>query len=376
MRIRKKRVVVIGAGIAGLATARALLADGHEVEVYEAAPELRATGGSVTLWPGATGILRELGVDPAARGSRLSAMESYTTRGRRLFTVDLADIERRLGRPSVHIVRRDLVELLAEGVPITYGAEVAAVDPDRAEATLADGRTIGGDVLVGADGRRSVVRGALWEQDPARLSGWVTWQGFVSEPDSGVIRMATGRQGLFSLAPAGGDRLLWWFDTRAAPGSRLWEDEPDPVAALRERFGSWRAGPLQWLWPQLGDAQFFPHYRHAVPEVWGRGAVTLAGDSAHTMPPALAQGANQGIEDAWALRGSLEDLRAYERGRAKVVRRPAVLAGFEMTSRPQPPMPSALVTGLFARLLRAFSGYLLTTPEQRRILGNVPESRI
>ncbi|MEU7892768.1 NAD(P)/FAD-dependent oxidoreductase [Nonomuraea sp. NPDC049152] len=356
------RVVVIGAGVAGLALARAL--HGHEVEIYEEAPSLRTAGGSVTLWPGAVGILGELGLDPGGVGEELARLGSWSCDGRRLYTVDVASIGR-----AVHLARRELVELLAEGVRVTYGAPVVAADPDKPEVRLADGCVVRGDVLVGADGRRSVVRHALWGADPAEPGGWVTWQGFARLP----IRegyMITGREGFCGLLHAGGGRVLWWFDVRSGPGRPLWGDEPDPVGRLKELFGGW-AEPVPSVLAAIREPDFFPHHRHKVPAVWGRGPTTLAGDSAHTMPPTMAQGANQALEDAWALARALggggpvpERLRAYERARAKVVRRPAMLARTEMTNSHQPwfrLLPDRLMTQAFAAMLRWSGSYPITS---------------
>ncbi|WP_084965434.1 FAD-dependent oxidoreductase [Thermoactinospora rubra] len=355
MSVRKAGVLVAGAGIAGLAVARAL--PGRDVRVFEEAPEPRTSGGSVTLWPAGVAILRELGVDPAASGRRLTAMSSYGARGRKLFRIDLRRAERAYGHPSVHVARSELIEQLTDGLRVEYGAAVSAVEPDRARLRLADGRAVDGDVLVGADGRRSVVRDAVWGDDPARLSGWVTWQGYVEGADGEEVTLIVGPEGLCGLAPAGRDRLLWWFDVRSAPGEPLWAGDPDPVGAIRERFAGY-AGPVPGVLAALEEAEFFPHYRHAVPGVWGRGPTTLAGDAAHSMPPAMAQGANQALEDAWALARSLEDLRSYERARARVVRRPARLAATELTGRLRLPAPDALVTGCYVRWLRYASSYL------------------
>ncbi|SFS46774.1 FAD binding domain-containing protein [Saccharopolyspora flava] len=76
------------------------------------------------------------------------------------------------------------------------------------------------------------------------------------------------------------------------------------------------------------DLGFFPHIRHKVPQVWGGARSTLLGDAVHAMPPAVAQAANQTLEDAWLLTQYLADgesgladrLRAYE-----FERRPRVL---------------------------------------------------
>ncbi|GAA4077748.1 FAD-dependent oxidoreductase [Nonomuraea soli] len=381
MGIKTKRVVVIGAGVAGLATARALRSEGHHVEVFEEAPEPRATGGSISIWPGASTILERLGVDPGRKGSRLREMQTLSPRGPRRAGVDLAVAERRLGAPSWHIARQDLVELLAEDVEVTYGATIASADPDRAQVRLADGTTVGGDVLVGADGRRSVVRRALRDEDPARPSGWVTWQGYLQgEPrwrfldgvagpkvrgrlGEGVqhtVTMMVGRAGLFGLAPAGSGRLLWWFDVRSRPGRRLWTDETDPMPALKGLFGGW-ADPVSTLLGLVSAPPSFAHVKHRVPKVWGRGPTTLAGDAAHSMPPAMAMGANQALEDAWALARGIGDLRRYERERTKVVRLPALMAGLEMSNYPAPPMPDAVMSSVFTTFLRRSSTYLLTT---------------
>ncbi|MEO3801270.1 NAD(P)/FAD-dependent oxidoreductase [Nonomuraea sp. B1E8] len=373
------RVIVVGAGVAGLAVAHGLLNAGHEVEIYEEAPELRTAGGSVSLWPAATAILRELKVDYSGTGRRLETMESWAVDGRRLFTVDLTEAERRYGHPSVHVARRDLVELLADGMPVTYGVAAEHVVPERAEVRLSDGRTVRGDVLVGADGRRSAVREALWGGDRATLSGWVTWQGFTTRPTTLTEQrravMIAGARELCGLIPAAEGRLLWWFDVKAEPGGPFWDGDPDVAGRLRERFRGW-ADPVPDILETITEIDFFPHHKQPFTAAWGKGPTTLAGDSAHTMPPTMAQGANQALEDAWLLSTAIGGLgsgsgreelagalRAYERARSKVVRLPARLAATEITDRQGSfagLIPDRLATWLYVKWLRRVSTYLLT----------------
>ena len=98
---------------------------------------------------------------------------------------------------------------------------------------------------------------------------------------------------------------------------------------IRSRFAGWSDATDRVL-ATLTDEDLapspFPHYRHPIPRVWGRGPVTLLGDAAHTMPPTLAQGTNQALLDTMMLRravGSGPDLpaalRSYERSRGRRV---------------------------------------------------------
>ncbi|MDH2430586.1 FAD-dependent monooxygenase [Sphaerisporangium sp. TRM90804] len=370
------RVLVAGAGVAGLAAARALLNAGHEVQVYERAPSPRLEGGSVTLWSGGTGILADLGVDLTGAGRRIDTMQTWNHRGRRLLTVDVAAVARRYGTPNVHLPRRHLIQRLAAGLPdgvLRFGHTCAHVDPERGELAFAGGGTARGDVVVGAEGRASVVRDLLWGADPGRMTGWITWQGYTTGPPelAGSHRalMVVGPQGLCGLIPAGEGRLLWWFDHRTDHR----EPPPaSPAAALTERFGHW-ASPVPEVLARIGEADLFRHHRHRVPKVWGRGRATLAGDAAHSMPPTMAQGANQALEDAWTLARELDGpgpvadrLRRYERARSRRAARAANLAATEMTDSHRAQsltrlLPGRLVTAAYIAWLRRVSTYLAST---------------
>ncbi|MDP9869859.1 MULTISPECIES: FAD-dependent oxidoreductase [Streptosporangium] len=322
-------VLVIGAGVGGLAVARSLLAAGHQVRIYEQAPTMRTGGAGLSIFSNGAAVLHDLGVSLDGVGGRFDRIDALTADGRLRLSSDMAHAATLYGFPNKSISRRLLLERLSEGLPgdlISYGTGCRKVtqDGDRVTATFDDGSMITGDLLIGADGHHSVVRRELWGDLPIRTATFGTWQA-LSRIDIDLTRahlhlMITGREGACGIIPAGDGKLQWWFDVRWSPG------EPRPVAPLaelRRRFGHW-ASPVPELLAQASedDLDFFGHHWQKVRREWGKGRVTLLGDAAHLMPPTLGQGANQTLEDVWVLGRELakggdpaQRLRAYERAR-------------------------------------------------------------
>src|SRR6478736_5712624 len=88
-RLLKPRILVVGAGVSGIAVARGLMRDGHDVSVFDQRPNVTAGGGAVTIWPNGATVLRQLGVDMDGAGQLLSAVRVMTSTGRPLATMDL-----------------------------------------------------------------------------------------------------------------------------------------------------------------------------------------------------------------------------------------------------------------------------------------------
>ncbi|MYS86009.1 FAD-dependent oxidoreductase [Embleya scabrispora] len=384
------KVLVIGAGIGGLALARALLADDHDVTVFERAPALRVSGAALTLWSNGTGVLADLGVSLAGVGAPIDLLEQRGWDGRVLMRIDVSRAADAYGLPHIALPRRRLIERLADELPTgTVLFDKACVrvaqHADGVRVDFADGTTATGDLLVGADGHRSVVRDHLWGADPTRPSGWVTWQG-LSRVDIDVASsrrglMIVGPEGMCGLMPAGEGLLQWWFDVRRRPDAA---PVTDPLAALRDTFAHW-ASPVPDTLAAVaeGEVEFFAHYRHKVPRTWGRGRATVLGDAAHTMPPTMAQGANQALDDAWVLARALRRtadrdpalaipraLAEYERSRSPRAALTARRAGPETTNKYLPTlfrlMPDPLISRYYTRWLRQVSAYLSDRPTPPR----------
>ncbi|MFC3998074.1 FAD-dependent monooxygenase [Nocardiopsis sediminis] len=401
------RVLIVGAGIAGLAAARGLLGAGHTVTVLERATALRDGGCAIILWSNGMTVLGDLGVRVDGLGRRIDALDVRSARGRPVMVLDIGRLETRFGAPTAVIPRRSLIARLAEGLPegtVRFGARFARLHDDGRSVRVAtdDGTEYSGDLLIGADGAHSGVRAALFGPGSgsrggsgAPPTGTATWQGLIPAPfDLGSrCLLFLGRTSQVGLNPAGDGLVQWLIDVPWGPNDGF--DRPDhALAALRARYGGW-APPVRELLSALSetDLDVFPHHRHRPPFQWGRGRCVLIGDAVHTMPPMLAQGAGQALEDVSALLRGLADadhasisgaaagqgagpdpavaLRSYARSR----RRQAALASSVATRslatsgprtafqseaglRAGSVMPGRLATASFGLLMRGVSGRL------------------
>ncbi|GHD28469.1 FAD-dependent monooxygenase [Nocardiopsis kunsanensis] len=337
------RVVVIGAGVGGLALAAGLVERGIGVEVHEKDERLHAGGAGVGLYPNGVAALNELGVAVDDLGRPIDVMETRDPEGRPALNIDVARISEHFGFVARTVPRRALLDRLHHRLPegaLHLGRECVGVRlhaDGTASAVFSDGTRSTGDVVVGADGAGSVVRAQLLGEDPPAMGRWASWQGLstLDSPRAGgrVASLTQGRQGICGIMPAGNGLVHWWFDVRWRRGLPVTDD---PVPVLRELFSSWNDPDVRAVLEQIESSQtrFFPHLNTRVRGRWGQDNTTLLGDAAHIFPPATAQGANQALEDAWALVTALGDsgaradpawaLRRYE----EVRHRPAAVASF------------------------------------------------
>ena len=335
--MRPLRILVVGAGVSGISVARGLLRDGHDVTVFDQRSNVQAGGGAVTTWSNGETVLRQLGVDMSGAGQLLSGVRVMTSTGRPLATLDVTAMVDRLGAPVRMVPRRDLLERLLEGFPtdrIRCNARAVGVvtRPNGVRVEFEDGSSAEGDVLLGADGLHSVVRDVVGGQD-AEPTGWCSWQGLVTLPDFAsdhVAMIIIGEHGNTGLWPAGGSDLQWWFDL---PWSYDFVRPQRPIEVIRSNFTGWSDSVDRVLATLTDDdlaSSPFPHFRHPIPRP-GKGAVTLLGDAAHTMPPTLAQGTNQALLDTMVLCKALSDLRKRRNGGSGDVSR--ALRWYENTRR-------------------------------------------
>ncbi|MFG1811938.1 FAD-dependent monooxygenase [Streptomyces sp. NPDC049040] len=343
------RVVIVGGGIGGLATALAVAARGHRAVVLERGEEFAELGAGIQLAPNGIHALDRLGLGARVRErgvhiDELRFMDGVT--GQHVASLPLKGAyPRRFGNPYVVVHRGELYRLLlaacrdAVGVELRAGCAVTSYRQDDAAAAvlLGTGEEVAGDAVIGADGIHSAVRRQLVGDGEPRVSGitvyrtvvpmervpvelrWnaVTWWAgpgchFVHYAIAGgrYLNLApsveNGVTEAFAGVPAGTDEVRSAFASLSGVARRL--------LALGEDWKSWA----------LVD-------RDPV-DVWTDGRVALLGDAAHPMLHYAAQGACQALEDAVLLGGLFDGdavpgcLAAYNAERRERTARIARLA--------------------------------------------------
>ncbi len=315
------RILIAGAGIAGLTLAALLLRRGHDVRIFERSRELTEIGAGIQISANAGHVLQALGLGAAVQARSFAPsswhMRTYLT-GEVVNRIELGEHHERLhGCPYCTLHRADLQRMLVEAVrsgreeAIVLGAEVTGYDEDADGATLylADGQHIRGDVIIGADGVRSTLRQTIVGPDKPIYSGNAAWRGTI---DARRLPDDFSRDITTSFMGPGRHMVMYWLGNRELlnfvapvetdiPSEESWTTRHD-WEVLKADFEGWH-GDVQTVIDLMDrDAcyRWALNIREPVAN-WRTERAVLIGDAAHATLPFLAQGAAMAIEDAAVL---------------------------------------------------------------------------
>ncbi|MFK7842418.1 MAG: FAD-dependent monooxygenase [Sphingorhabdus sp.] len=315
---RAEKIVIVGGGIAGMTAAAAIAGQGFAVTLLESAPAFGEIGAGVTLSPNAMkgldfiGICEEVaaaGVEPTRQ--RIQHWED----GRTLVTMDRSTQREKYGAPYVTIHRADLHNLLTDAAR-TAGVDMrtnsVVVDSEGAIAILDDGSRVAGDLLIGADGVKSIIRQRFEPTEP-HFTGHVAWRALV--PVTSELQEMSDFPGII----IGPGAMITRYNIRGSAAMNLvffarqdgWTDDGWAIAAdpseIEAIYAGW-CGDAQKLIEAACHQPMFKwaiNARGALPDWIIDDNVTLIGDAAHAMTPFLGHGAACGIEDAVILARTL-----------------------------------------------------------------------
>jgi FAD-dependent urate hydroxylase len=325
-----RRVLIVGGGIAGLGTARALRSHGIECDVVERAQGWSHPGAGMYLPANAVRALSALGLHAALldRAAKVSRQRFLDHRGRVLLDVDLAAFWGATW-PCAAISHGALHDILREGIPVRLGTSVSSLHEDGpvVGAVFDDGSSGEYDLVVGADGVRSWVRSAMFGGTEPRFVGQVSWRFLLAgsrEITSWTVRLGRGKA--FLMIPLGDGQIYCYADMDTS-------DPSDPTGGDPGRFGElYRefADPVRTIVNECVATEvgrYFSPIEEVVQHTWVRGRFVLIGDAAHAMSPNMAEGAAMALEDALVLAETvfagqrLEAFEARRRPRVTFVQR-------------------------------------------------------
>ena len=328
------RIIIVGGGIAGLSAAIALCGENRKITILEQSRLNREIGATISLQPNASKIVErtwEMAAALSRIGMKDEGFRIFGTDGTLQQSIDLETSRYGADRMVYH--RQDLHEALKskvrEGIAeIKVSCRVVQCDPERGLVELEDGSKLEADLIIAADGIKSVLRdGVVGQKVMAKPTGFSAYRlsvdtALLQEHENDFCQILDPRKPMTTMMMAHDRRLIMgpardgsiYSVVALVPDERAKEDETNSwttkaqlTDVLRdfEAFPEWTKAPFRHaeeigLW-QLRDTDPLPR--------WHKGRMILIGDAAHAMLPTQGQGASQAVEDAEALGAFFSDVK-------------------------------------------------------------------
>lgn len=318
-RTRGRRVAIVGAGPGGISAAIAFHQAGHEVRLFERAPQITPLGGAVLLSLPVLAILRSYGVDIENLGA-MAVTEFRNSKGRLRARLPFNEVAEKTARmPGWHygMLRAEAIERMLMVMPqeLLYPDHCCkgyVENEDSVNVEFENGEHWDAELLVGADGIRSVVSRQAFG-DPGLfhcgITVWLAWcQADTVDRDVGWITHSRNVQAsYFPILHKGEPACEWWV---VEPWKEGREFDGNVKGHLQQLLLGW-CEPI----PALLAATDFANnafrweiYNRRPLDSWSRGRISFVGDAVHPVSPYAAYGMGMAIEDGYWLARCLDNL--------------------------------------------------------------------
>ena len=308
-----ERILIVGGGIGGLATAIALRQAGLEVDLVEIQTHWKVYQTGIVIQANSLRAMASLGIidEVIAAGYPYSGLSFQDLHGKEITAIRGERLAGEQYPSHLGLARPELHNVLTKaagkhGANLRLGVTFSDIEdtPECAHVTFTDGTEADYDLVIGADGIYSKVRSAIFgEQFKPKFTGQGVWRYNVPRPERAkssfyCVGFEAGKAGFIPLSQT--TAYVWL----------TWNEEGNPwyeADTLADVFRS-RMAPATGLMGEIRDeivdssqVVYRPLETILMPDPWYKGHVLLIGDAAHATTPHMGQGAAQAIEDGVVL---------------------------------------------------------------------------
>ena len=313
-------IAILGGGVGGISSAIALKLKGFNVTVYERHDSESNIGAGIVVWPNAAYVLEQLEIlDEIKRKSGYpSGMQRLSHKGEQLGIINIEEINKLMGYPSLSILRYDFQSILVSklntlGVSIKYGYEVTNINENKSSANICfkNGEKTSADLVIGADGRMSsVARKYVTGDNKPTYQGFINWIGVYESKDKVfneiIVKDYWGIGERFGIVPVTPYKAYW---AGGISSEKVGIRNPlEYKNELKNIFSSWpdQINEIITRTPTSRMNKIYVHDHDPI-DTWHKNNLIIIGDAAHAPLPTSGQGACQALEDAWHLANCLSE---------------------------------------------------------------------